>query len=467
MSFRHAALALIAASSTACAIIDGLQGSGDRPEEKPSASWKWHGAVQIDVALPVRSDAPRLAVAPDGTAWVTWYEWKDVTQSSTIWVTNRSAGQSWATPQALPAISGWPVVTYPQIAVGPKGAPVLAFSADDGASPPVRSIRAARLQNGLTVQLSDIARLDSVSSNTPQMSQSKSVSVDDAGAALVAWGESSSVMAATSASGSTWTSAAAVDSNGAVTWPSIMVAAGAEGKAIIGFSRGDTIIGLPMGIGGSLTPGAKQTLAAGSNLPGPGVAMRGNRAMLAWRNDGGFVARAYNGDWGATSTIVEGQGDSWGSAAFAMNSKGQAVFLWRRYEGVGDSYTGTLWGAYFDGTQWSAPALVSLPGANRKAWWPSVDINDEGTAVAAWADFEETGTFTRIWANVLQFEEGAPTWKGPEAIDIASPDAGLAGVPENVRDITVGMDPGGKTAYVTYMQHEPNGTPRTWVNWLE
>ena len=85
--------------------------------------------------------------------------------------------------------------------------------------------------------------------------------------------------------------------------------------------------------------------------------------------------------------------------------------------------------------------------------------------VAAWADFDSTGTYTRIWSNVLQFGNGTPVWQTAVPIDQSSPEAGLANQPQNLRDISVALSPGGSVGYVVYMQHDADLTPRTWVNW--
>ena len=49
----------------------------------------------------------------------------------------------------------------------------------------------------------------------------------------------------------------------------------------------------------------------------------------------------------------------------------------------------------------------------------------------------------------------------------AFPNAVLADQPENVRNIWVGLNPGGTAAYVTWKETDPSGIPRTWLNWLE
>ena len=206
-----------------------------------------------------------------------------------------------------------------------------------------------------------------------------------------------------------------------------------------------------------------------TNPPGAVVVLRGAHGLAVWPATNGLGWRTYdNGEWGAPSTISDSNLSYYVEPTLAMNDLGQAVLLWRD-AGSTDAYAGTIQGSYFDGSAWSPPHTVSVPGAHATAWWQAVDINDVGTAVAAWADFESTGTYTRIWAGILDVGSGQPVWQAPVAIDMPSPNADLADEPQNVRDISVALDPAGSVAYVVYMQHadSPATTPFTWVNWLE
>lgn len=64
-----------------------------------------------------------------------------------------------------------------------------------------------------------------------------------------------------------------------------------------------------------------------------------------------------------------------------INGAGQAALLWRDSSaGGGDGYSGVAMGAFWNGGAWSAPQVVGVPGAGRKAWWLSVDLDENGTA---------------------------------------------------------------------------------------
>ena len=93
--------------------------------------------------------------------------------------------------------------------------------------------------------------------------------------------------------------------------------------------------------------------------------------------------------------------------------------------------------------------------------------------MAAWADFESTGTYTRIFADVLETSSGAPVWSGAVPIDNPSPnaglDAGLAADPANVRYVGVALDPAGGEAQVVWIGYATTDAtePRVWSNRLE
>jgi hypothetical protein len=333
---------------------------------------------------------------------------------------------------------------------------------------------AARLRGGgLAVTLSDLVRVDAQASRTPQLSQSHSLAVDVAGNAWLAWGEDGGVYGSASAAGSTaWSAAQQLDGNTSFSWGTVDLAAGDPGQALLSWSVSSEDRALPLGIsGGAPAPGALKTLTTGSNLQGATVAARGSRQLAAWVEGGAIHAQTRNaGVWGQPATVTSTGLSYYATLALAMNGAGQAVLLWRDSSaGSGDGYAGVAMASFWNGAAWSQPQLISLPGAARKAWWLSVDLDDNGTAVAAWTDFDASGAYARTWANVLRTDSGAPVWQGPVPIDQASPGVYLADKPENYRSVHVKLDPMGRGAYVVWLQHGQGSdpTPRTWWNRLE
>jgi hypothetical protein len=463
----------LAVACTACGLVNGLDGRGAPSQPANPLNWAWHGPTRVDQDLPKQSDNPRLAFG-QGKTWLVWQSFDSDAKSGSVWVTNRAHGQAFATPQQLPVMPGWPGgAFFPHLAIGETGDPVVAMEGNSNASGPATySIWAVRLHGGLTAPASDLVRVDSPDSNTPQLSQGRSLAVDAGGNALLMWGQAGGVYASASAGGKTWTPAALVDGTTPFnTFASVEVASGSPGFAISGWSTGDTVSARPVGIGsGAMSPGSPKTLGSGSNLPGPAISARKDKAMTAWKTDSSIVAQTFNGGaWGIPATVTSTGAGYYFQGAVAVDSQGRAVLLWQDVSAGGGTYNGAVAASFFDGSNWSAPQIISVPGSTRKAWWMAVEMNDVGTAVAAWADFDAGGTFTRIWANVLHFETGTPAWKGAEPIDQASPTVYLADTPENVRDIRIAMDPAGSSATVVWIQHGEGAdpTPRTWANWLE
>ncbi len=431
-------------------------------------SWSWHGPVRVDSNLAVQSESGRLSVDVNGNAWVTFYEYVSSNDTANIWVNTRPVGGALQTATRLPQVAGWPQLTYPDIAATASGA-VVAFQARGSAIGSARSVRAAWLNPDHSV-VGGVQRVDSVSSDTPQLSQRRSLATDAAGNAILAWGENQGFYAVSAAPGGTFSSPITINSASNFQWSMVNVAAGAAGKAYVGWHNDSTAAVTPLFPNGNiLTMGAPLTTQTGVSIVAPVVAAKGQTAMTAWRSTFGHDWRLFSGgSWSPNNTITTG-GDGWNfNHTLAMNNTGQAVLLWREYPQNGaDSWVGQVWASFFDGFNWSTPQRLSAPGTNRKAWWAHVDINDVGAAVASWADFDPSGTYTRIWASVLRYDGGAPAWQAPVTIDADSPNATLAERPENVRNIWVGLNPGGTTAYVTWKETDPSGTPRTWLNWLE
>ncbi len=431
-------------------------------------SWSWHGPVRVDSGLPEQSDAGRLAVDRWGKAWVTFYEYVSSNETANVWVNSRTVGGALGTATRLPQIAGWPMQMYPQVAAH-DGAAVVAFNATN-TSFSARSIRAAWLNADHTVAPGGVVRVDTPASSGASLSQRSALDVDAAGNAVLAWAEDQGFYVVSSAPAGAFSGPTLLNSNSNGQWSMVGVAAGAAGKAVVSWHNNTTAAVTPVFPNGSiLTLGAQLTTQTGSNIVAPVVAMKGTNSMAVWRSSTGHDWRlSTNGTWTPTNTVTT-SGDPWNfNHTLAMNNNGQAVMLWREIpQGAADSWVGQVWASFFDGFTWSTPQRLSTPGTNRKAWWAAVDINDVGAAVAAWADFDSTGTYTRIYASVLRYDGGAPAWQAPVTIDEDAPNATLANQPENVRNIGVALNPGGTVAYVTWKQTEPNGTPRTFLNWLE
>lgn len=468
------ALAVLGLSCTiGCGVIDGVKGPDDEPGTNLGAR-SWHGAQQIDSSL--GGNYPRFALG-QGALWGAWWYYDNDAKVSRVQLTRRVGSGSFEAPVTVPTEPGQNGgLIYPQLAVGQTGDPVLVFEGLSDNTAATYSMWGGRLGNGLAITGTEFTRLDSPSSNTPQMSQRQAVGVDDQGNAIFVWGQAGSQWAVTASKTSAFSQQQNLITANTFGGADTQVAVGPNGSALVGLSSGTSTIAIPVDFGGGLFTEGNQhavTVSTSQNQGAPAVAMRGNHGVAAWRTYGsnGVTVQSYeNGAWSSVQSFVDDHISYYYGVEVAVNAQGQKVVLWRETLPTGtDYYTGVLMGAFYDGQSWSTPQAISPVANTHKPWWASVDLNDRGYAIVSWADFESTATYTRIWASRLDLKASAPAFGAPEAIDLDQPGAGLAGTPENVRNITVLMDPAGTSAYVGFIAHEDdaNKTSHVYVNWLE
>jgi hypothetical protein len=474
---KRFASAALASFACACGLVDGVKARPDEPGSSSTglATLSWHGPERIDQGVPSQSDAPRISWG-GGQLWVVFTEYLPSTQLFHSWIETRGADRDFDLPVQVPAPAGWDEgQAIADIAVNANGAAVVAFQADThpdaGTSGLTSSIWAAKYQ-GSTASFSGSARLDSPGSSAPQLgNQSRPVAIDDSGDAVVAWAGNlgaGGIFSSASAAQGSWSSPNEIQTGGAY---GIDLVAGATGNAWIAWTQGMTKSTYATTIGianGSNSAGPLAPLNTDATSSATVIAARGAMAIAVAPIANGLLTSVYqSGAWQPQQTISDTDMSVYVEPAVAINSSGQAVLIWRD-RSVGDSYAGTEQAAFFDGRSWSTKQTISLPHGNVRAWWAQVAMTDSGSALAAWADLDPTDTFTRIYADVLEIDGGVGTWQGAKPVDQASPDAGLAGQPENVRWVGVALDPAGSTASVVWMQHDndASSTPHAWANWL-
>jgi len=480
------ALAVPLSLLAACGLINGLQGNSNSSYPAGSlASKSWHGPVQIDQGATIASDAPTLAWG-QGAAWVAFYAWDPSSNSAKAWVTRRPRGGSFATPAELPYAPGFDGgVAYPQIAVGAASDAVVAMEAwnlnaqnDVGTS----GIWATRVGSDLSLTQGGLKQVNLPGDANASLAVGQSggsLAVDAAGNALLAYSPSTGAWISSQSPGGGWAEPYQLQSS--TFEPGLAVAAGAAGQGVVAWTMLNsgstpqtfTTLGASVSLSSAgLTAGPSQTVST-SESQFITAAMRGNQGMVL---EGGeqqsslYTLALSNGVWGTAQPLSNIAANAYVEPTLAINSSGQAVLLWQGAAAqASDDYAGTLQASFWNGTSWSPQQTISGNSPSPHAWWAKVSLNDSGEAVAAWADFDPTGTYTRIYANILETSSGTPVWSGPTAIDVSSPDAGLANQPQNVRWVGVALEPGGGVAQVIWMQHDPdtNATPRTWANWIE
>jgi hypothetical protein len=144
-------------------------------------------------------------------------------------------------------------------------------------------------------------------------------------------------------------------------------------------------------------------------------------AVAVWRRyDGSDDVVQFSGSsdggasWSTPVTLSRSGQDAYG-ARIAISDADNAVAVWRRYDG--SNYVVQSSGSWDGGVTWSTPATLSRSGANVSSMQVAVD--GSGNAVAAWARF--TGV------NAVQSSgssDGGVSWSTPVNLSAPGQNAG-------------------------------------------
>jgi hypothetical protein len=472
-------IALAAALVAACGLIDGIKGPRGIPGASGAAlsTGTWTSPVSIDQGASVASTAPSLAWG-QSAAWVAWWSFDLHNNTASAWVTRRPHGGSFAAPKPLPLVAGFDGGTaYPKIAIGESGDAVVAVSEwvlDSNTAVTASSIWAAPVAADLAIPPSAMVHIESGDG----IFGVNSLAADDSGQMLMAFGDNGvHAYVATMTTNGAWSQGQQVDNSPGVA--ALQVAAGSQGNALVtwGVASADGTSGdydvfaerIFLG-GGGFAVGSTEKIGTGYAAQ-KATAMRGDQGMAVEGSSSGLQSNTYSPDsWHGAQTVPSAQPLYYFSPTLAVNSRGQAVLLWREAGSASntDGYGGALYASFWNGSLWSAKQLISTASPDPHAWWAAVDLNDKGEAVAAWADFEASGRYTRIFARILETSSGTPTWGDAVAIDQDAPDAGLANQPQNFRAVSVALERAGGTAQIIWIQNDPDGlAAHTWATWIE
>ncbi len=481
-------LALSAASVLGgCGLIDGIQGPGSEPSGARLSQLAWHGPVQVPLGGAVEADAPSQVWA-QGAAWLAFSAWNNATGSNSVWLTRRARGGDFVAPVQIldESASGWDGgAAYPSMNAGESGdATVVALEwvVNSNFIVTDSSLWAGHYDATLTNTGFD-TMVPGSNLPTAQDFSANGAASDDVGNTAVGYGVMGSgngLYLSTQPEGRGWSNAASVDPNLGLGGGIVLAGASGQGLLVWGDDTGASQSGSTYAFYGApfdtaataASPGGSTSLGTVLNASYT-AAMRGDHAMVLLASESASTLVSYawaNGAFSQPTSLPSGAVlPYYVSPEVAVDSRGDAVAIWREpATGSNDGYGGTLMGSYWDGGSWSPKSRLDVGNPNPKVWWGQVAMNDDGEAVAAWADFDPTGVYTRIYANVLDTSSGAPVWGGAVAVDAPSPDAGLADHPENVRYVNVSLDRDGGTAQVAWIQHPADGgaATETWANWV-
>jgi hypothetical protein len=149
--------------------------------------------------------------------------------------------------------------------------------------------------------------------------------------------------------------------------------------------------------------------------------------------------------WSPSEPLSTGSNTA-GQPTLAVNRDGRAVAAWTHFDGIRNS----VWVSTFDpATGWRASRLVDVMNI-ADSWYPRAAINANGHAIVAWA--QRGATRDEVWAS--HFADG--TWFSALPVD-----GGEAANLEAPFPVDVALDPEGR-AFVLWTNWEAS-SKETWV----
>ena len=194
-----------------------------------------------------------------------------------------------------------------------------------------------------------------------------------------------------------------------------------------------------------------ETSDAGAGYPQIAFDVSGN-ALAVWAQSDGshdsiWAARYAAGSWGAAQLV---ETDDTGYASWpqiAMNAEGNAVAVWRQWDGSHYS----IWTACYTSGSWGAAQLLETDDAN-DAEQQQVAIDAAGNAVAVWRQHD--GTVFHVWA--ARYDAASSSWG--EAQPLETNDTDDAWYPQ------IALDAAGNAVAVWHQQDIDGSVVSVWNN---
>jgi len=337
-----------------CNLIDGQIG--------------WQVAELIETDNPGSARLPQIAFDANGNAMAVWYQ-LDGTHNS-IWANRYTPGSGWGAPELIENNNAGHAYR-PQIAFDANGNALAVWDQHDGSR---YSIWANRYTAG-----SGWGTAEPIESGTDNAHRSQ-IALDANGNALAVWyqsdGTRNNIWANRYTPGSGWGYAERIETDDAGDAEDPQIAIDADGNAMAVWSQSD---------------GTRNNIRANRYTPGSG--------------------------WGTAERIETGGDDAY-SPQIALDANGNALAVWRQYDGT--RYN--IWAnRYTAGSGWGTAELIETVSGD--AYFPKVAIDANGNALAVW--YQSDGTRNNIWAN--RYTPGSG-WGHAERIE--TDDAGNAEDPQ-------------------------------------
>jgi hypothetical protein len=374
----------------------------------------WQAPVDLSVAGQY-AEVPQLALDPQGNAVAVWTRRNGT--NFIIQSASRPAGGVWQAPVDLSLAGG--NASNPQVAVDPQGNAVAVWFRSNATNYIIQA--AARPAGGVWQAPVDL-------SVAGQNAYDPQVALDSQGNAVAVWERSNGsnfiIQSAWHAAGSAvWSGA--VDLSGAgQSASSPQVAFAPLGNAVAVWHRyngANWIIQSAADPVGGPWQAPVDLSVAGQSATYPHVAFTplGNAVTVWQRYDGTnyiiqSAARTAGGSWLVPVDLSAGGGDA-GMAQLAVDPQGDAVAVWRRYDGTNYIIQSA---ARTAGGSWLVPVDLSAGGA--EAGMAQVAVDPQGDAVAVW---------TRSDGTHYVIQGAGYDAAGPLLGALSAPSAGVAGQP--------------------------------------
>ncbi len=369
------------------------------------AGGSWSESVDIfQAAHGFSSRDPKIAVDREGNAVAVWNHYYQENEEwyYTIKVATHSAGSTesaWSTPVDLFKPASGRDSWEPQLAVNPRGDAVVAWQRLDGTTFGVQaSTRPAGGSWSTPVDLNKAVPGRSASNVR--------VAIDPNGNADVLWhseGPNYSVQAVAYSAGGSWSTAVNLSKAGENA-AAPQVAADSDGNAVaVWLSSGaanSTIVRAATRQAGGAWGDPVDISAADRQARFPKIVVnqRGD-AVVAWlryNGESGSTIRAATrpagGSWDPVVADLSIVGQRVNSPHLAIDEDGNAVAVWANSKDGGPT-NGIQSVTYRFGGSWGAPIdlFEAVPGQNAR--YPRVDFGPPGGAVAVWQHYSSEGYF--------------------------------------------------------------------------
>ena len=288
---------------------------------------------------------PQIAIDNNGNAIVVWDQF-DGTQYN-IWANRYSPGSGWGMAELIETGNAGSA-SDPQIAIDADGNAIAVWHQWDGTRNNIWTNRYSPGSGWGTVEL--IETDNTGSARNPQIA----IAAD--GNAIAVWQQSdgtrNNIWANRYIPGSGWGTAELIETDDAGDASDPQIAIDADGNAIAVWYQWDGI--------------------------------RNN----IWTNRYTPVS-----GWGTAELIeIDNAGSAW-HPQIAIDASGNAIAVWYQSDGTRDN----IWiNRYTPGSGWDTAELIET-GNSGDAYYPQIDIEGSGNAIAVWQQFD--GTRTNIWAN--------------------------------------------------------------------